>query len=107
MSDLIRECRKQYGDAHDAHMAMNGECPWCGSSTYNQDPFIPVPEGWHRHTENGVECLMHDDETLGELGCIAYDMDMVGGYFLPGRSHYRPWPTLAEAVESAENGGRQ
>lgn len=25
------ECRRQYGEAHDAHMEMNGECPWCGA----------------------------------------------------------------------------
>jgi hypothetical protein len=31
------ECRRQYGDAHDEHMAMNGECPWCGASTYNTE----------------------------------------------------------------------
>jgi nitrite reductase/ring-hydroxylating ferredoxin subunit len=26
-------CRVQYGEAHDEHMAINGECPWCGAST--------------------------------------------------------------------------
>lgn len=26
-----QECRESYGEAHDAHMAVNGECPWCGT----------------------------------------------------------------------------
>lgn len=26
----IEECRKQYGEAHDDQMAVNGECGWCG-----------------------------------------------------------------------------
>jgi hypothetical protein len=23
-------CRQEYGEAHDAHMGVNDECPWCG-----------------------------------------------------------------------------
>lgn len=25
------ECRREYGAAHDAHLELNGECPWCGA----------------------------------------------------------------------------
>lgn len=25
------ECRDKYGEAHDEHMRVNGECPWCGA----------------------------------------------------------------------------
>lgn len=24
-------CAAGYHEAHDAHMALNGECPWCGA----------------------------------------------------------------------------
>jgi len=26
------ECRMLYGEAHDEHIAINDECPWCGST---------------------------------------------------------------------------
>lgn len=26
------ECRDEYGEAHDAHIEVNGECPWCGGT---------------------------------------------------------------------------
>lgn len=29
-------CRREYGEAHDAHMALNGGCPWCGASDPSQ-----------------------------------------------------------------------
>jgi hypothetical protein len=29
------ECRARYGDAHDAHMATNDECPWCGAGRFS------------------------------------------------------------------------
>jgi hypothetical protein len=32
---IIADCRDEYGDAHDEHMRINGECPWCGTSNYN------------------------------------------------------------------------
>lgn len=28
--EIAAACRKKYGEAHDAHMAINDECPWCG-----------------------------------------------------------------------------
>lgn len=28
----IATCREVYGESHDAHMELNGECPWCGAS---------------------------------------------------------------------------
>lgn len=36
------ECQERYGDAHEAHLAANGECAWChlcrieGTGTYSQ-----------------------------------------------------------------------
>lgn len=27
----IQTCRETNGEAHDAHMRLNGECPWCGA----------------------------------------------------------------------------
>lgn len=27
---LRRVCQQQYGEAHDEHMRINGDCPWCG-----------------------------------------------------------------------------
>lgn len=29
-----KACRFEHGEAHDAHMALSGECPWCG--TYDE-----------------------------------------------------------------------
>lgn len=37
--ELVADCRKNYGEAHDAHMALNGECPWCGA-TGASDPTL-------------------------------------------------------------------
>jgi hypothetical protein len=30
--------------AHQAHMAINGECPWCGAHDPNQTEFLSVEE---------------------------------------------------------------
>lgn len=35
----VAACREQYGDAHDAHMDLNDECPWCGLP---KDPALVV-----------------------------------------------------------------
>lgn len=38
------ECREQNGDAHEAHMALNGECPWCGAADESQVDFGALRE---------------------------------------------------------------
>ncbi len=42
--EIINKCRENYGEAHDAHMAVNGECPWCGTYDPNQTDFLSVEE---------------------------------------------------------------
>lgn len=44
MDDIVKRCRAEYGDAHDAHMAINGECPWCGTCDPDQNEFLTVDQ---------------------------------------------------------------
>jgi hypothetical protein len=30
----LEDCHRQYGQAHEAHMAANSECPWCGAAEF-------------------------------------------------------------------------
>ena len=57
--EVTREqCLTQHGEAHDAHMRLNSECPWCGAGeavfwnlTYSQAVRIITskygPGPWH------------------------------------------------------------
>lgn len=42
--EVASKCREQYGEAHDAHMSVNGECPWCGTYDEAQTEFLSVDE---------------------------------------------------------------
>ena len=44
----MRACERglRYQEAHEEHMALNGECPWCGHDDLNDlvGEFVKVPD---------------------------------------------------------------
>lgn len=50
MADLvpsIEQCRREYGEAHDAHMEANNECPWCGHYEDEDDDALTASMARH------------------------------------------------------------
>lgn len=46
--EQVDACRRAYGEAHDAHLSINGECPWCGEFSEDLARQIGRLREWRR-----------------------------------------------------------